>query len=85
MSGAAACVRGCVVRLGRRRALVRLHMTPQAGSGTIEGFLLGRWSGHYVLTRARFVEAPDRSVGMDGDVEVPAGNVLCVQRLRGEG
>ena len=72
------------MRIGRRRALVRVHMTPAAGGGTIEGFMVGRWSGHYVLMRAKLVEGADRSVGMDGNVEVPVRNVLCLQRFRGE-
>lgn len=69
--------------LRQSRALVRVHMKPAAGSGTVEGFLMGRWGGHYILTRARLVEAPDRSIGMDGDLEVPSENVLFIQRLGG--
>lgn len=66
---------------GRRR--VRLHLEERDGVSvsTIEGVLVGRWSGHYVLLLPKLVEAEDRSIPLDGSVEVPAERVIFVQVL----
>ncbi len=75
----------------RRRVLVRVHVErtdPGDGSwgrdGTIEGILIGRFAGHYVLTRARWIEAEDASTTLAGDVEIPESRVLFIQRLGGD-
>jgi len=62
---------------GKRR--VRLHLVDHDAS--IDGVLLGRWAGHYVLILPRLVEAEDRSIALDGSVEVPAERVVFVQVL----
>lgn len=60
---------------GKRR--VRLHLEERS----IDGVLLGCWSGHYVLQLPRLVEAEERSVALDGMVEVPRERVVFVQVL----
>ena len=65
----------------RKRRLVRVHTTDQAGSRTVEGFLVGRWSGHYVLTRAKLLDDGGTAVQLAGDVEIPTRNVLLIQRM----
>ena len=60
---------------GKRR--VRLHL--DGTDASIDGVLLGCWGGHYVLTLPRVVEAEDRSVPLEGMVEVPRERVLFVQ------
>lgn len=50
------------------------------GDVTLEGILLGRWAGHYVLTRCQVLESEESSLSV-GDVEVPAERVLFVQVL----
>jgi len=69
------------VAIIRKRRLVRVHTTDQAGSRTIEGILLGRWSGHYVLTRAQLLDETGAAVRLAGDVEIPTRNVLLIQRM----
>lgn len=75
----------------RRRRLVRIHVErTDPGDGawerdaTVEGILLGRWAGHYVLARARWIDAEASSVSLAGDVEIPEGRVLFLQVLGGE-
>ena len=63
---------------GKRR--VRLHL--RGDDPSVEGILLGRYAGHYVLLTATMLEDEDTSVPLDGTVEVPAGNVVFVQVLR---
>ena len=49
---------------------------------SIEGVLVGRHGGHYVLRRPRVIESEDKSVSLDGpEVWVPCGRVLFVQRM----
>lgn len=63
-----------------RRRLVRLHLT--GGEPSIEGILVARWAGHYVLRAAKLVEA-SRTVTLAGDdVRVPRERVLFAQTLR---
>ena len=66
----------------RRKRLVRLHLEVAEGKpDTIEGWRLGIWGGHYVLTRARIFDAQGRTHALDGDVEIPRSRVMFVQRL----
>ena len=60
---------------GKRR--VRLHLVDDGP--TLDGVLVGRWSGHYVLLLPRLVKGPEESVELDGLVEVPAERVVFVQ------
>lgn len=48
---------------------------------TLEGVLVGRVRGHYVLEQASVVEAEGRTVPMSGSARVPAVNVMFVQVL----
>lgn len=63
----------------RRRHLVRLHL--EEPHPTVEGILAGRAGGHYRLLKPRLLEAEDRSHSLDGEVWVPAGRVVLVQKL----
>lgn len=64
---------------GKRR--VRLHL--QANDPSVEGILQGRWGGHYVLLAPKLLEAPGRTLSMEGHLEVPASRVVFVQVLGG--
>jgi hypothetical protein len=70
----------------RRVRLVRFHCVAPAlndrpGEATIEGFLIGRWGGHYILERAKLLEAEDRTVSLDGRLEIPVERVFFRQVL----
>lgn len=77
-----------IVYAARGKRLVRVHMEG-GGAGqdtgpadlTIEGILIGRWSGHYILTRARVLESEESAItlGQGGDVEIPTERVLFLQ------
>lgn len=74
---------------GKRR--VRIHMERMGTATadglvspselTIEGVLLGRWAGHYVLLLPQMVEAEGETVRLEGEVEIPAERVLFMQVL----
>jgi hypothetical protein len=70
---------------GRRKRAVVLHFKPTTGEErSIEGVLLGRWGGHYVLLKARVIWVEDgapKAEELDGTLEVPAENVLAVQHV----
>ena len=79
-----------ISRLRRRRRLVRIHVERRLESQegivgetdmTLEGILLGRFAGMYVLTRARILGEEEATVSLVGDVEVPAERVIFVQNL----
>lgn len=61
----------------RAKRLARLHLKDNAPS--VEGLLMGRFNGHYVLSAPKILEAKDRTYSLDGWVEVPAEKVLYVQ------
>lgn len=61
----------------RKRPKVRLHMMDEKPS--IEGFLIGRASGHYILARAELMESPDRTFELAGEIRVPASRVFFLQ------
>lgn len=63
----------------RRRRRVRIHLVDAAPS--LEGYLVGLWRQHYVLALPELVEAPDRTIALEGQVRVPAGRVLFIQEL----
>lgn len=67
----------------RGKRLVRLHLM-MAGIEdvpSVEGVLVGRWGGHYVLLGAKMV-TPDGLRPLDGSsYEVPAENVVGYQVL----
>ena len=64
----------------RGKRLVRLHIVGDGPS--VEGILLGRSSGHYILLSPKLLETPDRSHLLDGHIAVPVERVLFVQVLR---
>lgn len=67
---------------GKRR--VRLHLVdpPKTALPSLEGVLVGRWGGHYVLL-APSVITSDMTKPVSGHIEVPAELVLFVQVLGG--
>jgi hypothetical protein len=66
---------------GKRR--VRLHIEDKPGvqMPSIEGVMLGRWSGHYILLVPKLIHGADQSIALEGMVEVPAERVVFVQVL----
>jgi hypothetical protein len=65
----------------RRRPLVRVH--PRNGP-SLEGVLVGRRGDHYVLELPKLLEAEDRTITLEGWVEIPAANVAFLQVLAEE-
>lgn len=64
-------------RIFARKRRVRLHFLEADHS--LEGILVGRYGGHYVLEQPKMLEANDRTVRMSGHIEVPAERVFFVQ------
>jgi hypothetical protein len=62
----------------RRRKLVRIHLEK---GPSLEGILVGRRGGHYLLERAKLLEQAAATVALEGWVEVPERNVVFVQIL----
>jgi hypothetical protein len=62
---------------------VTLHLDSRnAGEDgvTLDGVLLGRWSGHYVLELAAVLTEPGATVALDARfVEVPRERVIFVE------
>jgi hypothetical protein len=48
---------------------------------TIEGILLGRWGGHYILQAPRVLKSTDESYSLT-EAEVPADKVALVEVIR---
>lgn len=69
----------------RRKRAVRLHFKPNTGEErSLEGVLIGRWGGHYVLLMGRLLEdvgGEIKQLELGGALEVPVENVLLVQVL----
>lgn len=61
----------------RRKRLVRLHMIDVEHS--VGGILLGFVGGHYVLAKPKIHETEERTIPLDGLLEVPRERVLYVQ------
>lgn len=70
---------------GRRRKLSKVRIHLRGSDPSIEGFLWRNWpvDGCYRLLQATYVEAEDRSIALDGTIDVPVANVLFLQRLDG--
>mgnify|MGYP000971961470 CR=1 FL=1 len=66
----------------RGRRLVRLHLVEERGVpfDAIDGVLVGRWGGHYVVLLPKIVR-PGGETALEGHVEVPAARVVMVQVL----
>jgi hypothetical protein len=76
----------------RGKRVVRVHIERRLESQegiigetdmTLEGILLGRWSGMYVLIRAKVIGEDDAHTSLVGDVEVPADRVIFLQTMGG--
>lgn len=63
----------------RGKRQVRLHVYGPNRAMTVEGILIGRLGGHYVLLLPKIREGEGRSVALEGHLEVPAEHVLLVQ------
>lgn len=63
----------------RRRRLVRLHLLDVEHS--LSGVLLGVVGGHYLLAKPKLLETDERTIPLDGIIEVPRERVLYVQVL----
>lgn len=63
----------------RGKRIARLHLAGDLPS--LEGILVGCWSGHYVLLQPKVIETSDRTVALEGTVEVPRERVVFVQVL----
>jgi hypothetical protein len=66
-------------RYAASRRSVRLHLDGDGAAQSIEGILVGRWRGAYVLELARVVSAVGRSHALEGYVEVDAKRVAFMQ------
>jgi hypothetical protein len=65
---------------GKRRVTLQIMKPGDRDELTMEGILIGRWAGHYVLEVAKIIESPDKSVTLDARyVEVPADRVIFVE------
>ena len=65
--------------LKRKRRLLRLHL--EGNQPSIEGVFLGFEAGHYRITNGKLIEAPDRSLPLEGESWVPRERVLHAQVL----
>lgn len=66
----------------KSRVLIHLEVPPGTPVETLEGILLGRWGGHYVLLAPKVVHSPTQTMSLEGVVEVPKERVIFVQRLQ---
>lgn len=63
----------------KRNNRVRVHFVD--GVTTVEGILVGRVGGHYILWNPRVLNAEDEGVPVTGHVEIPESRVLFYQVL----
>jgi hypothetical protein len=64
------------MRIGRRARKVSLH-TDKGPS--IDGILLGKSHGHYILRAAALLKDEEASYDLDGEVRVPKDRVVFYQ------
>lgn len=64
---------------GKRKVRLQLEDKPGLAMPAIEGIMLGRWGGHYILIVPKLIHGPEKSIALDGMVEVPAERVVFVQ------
>lgn len=67
-----------MVSLTKRKHKVRVQFT--GSDNAMEGILLGKSKGHYVLCAATAITPTQTSV-LDGEVAIPKAQVLFYQRL----
>jgi hypothetical protein len=63
---------------------VRLHLSDPTGrvlDPSVAGLLMGVWGGFYVLQGPKYLESEDRTLPMEGVLQVPSDRVLFVQVL----
>ncbi len=67
----------------RGKRSVRLHLVDRPGvpAPTLEGVLVGRFAGHYVLLVPKLVQSGGAPIELEGVVEVPTEQVLFLQVL----
>jgi hypothetical protein len=70
-------------RLFGPRTLPKVRVHLRGADPSIEGVLWKPYpiDGCYRIVQAGLVEAPDRTMGLDGTIDIPAGNVLFFQRI----
>lgn len=66
-----------MLRFFARRRRVRLHFL--GADPSLDGILVGRYGGHYVLEQPTLVEQRNATIALSGHVEVPAERVFFVQ------
>lgn len=66
------------MRLTKRKPKVLMQLDGQRGTTTVEGVLLGRSKGHYVLAAGALVVDAETSRPL-GECKVPTGRVLFYQ------
>lgn len=66
---------------GKRRVRLHLEVADNIAVSTVEGVLMGRWSGHYVLLLPKAMIGEEATQSLDGTLEVPAERVIFVQVL----
>ena len=66
---------------GKRRVTLHLESrTAEVDGLTLDGVLLGRWKGHYVLELAHVVTEPGAHIPLDARfVEVPRERVIFME------
>lgn len=63
----------------RGKRAVRLHLETKDGGMTVEGILVGKMSGHYILLVPKVKNDETRTTALEGHLEVPAERVLFAQ------
>ena len=66
---------------GKRKVRLHLEDKPGISNPSLEGFLIGRWAGHYILAVPKLVHGEAQSVALEGMIEVPIERVVFVQVL----
>lgn len=66
---------------GKRRVRIHLEDKPGVVMPSLEGILIGRKAGHYILLVPKLIHSTDQSIALEGMVEVPAERVVFVQIL----
>lgn len=62
----------------RRKRLVLIHH--KTGT-TLEGMLMGRSRGHYILRVAKLKKDEEQTFSLDGEIRIPRENVDFLQVL----
>jgi hypothetical protein len=79
---------GHLVSYLRRKRLVRLHLISpgdRPAEMTVEGFLVGKWSGCYILERAKVLVDTETTNAFGGPLEIPKERVFFTELLAKDG